>query len=305
MSTVAVIKQLDLKPDTKPGKNDYKQILKAGLSILGGSNPVDYIKGMFSGSRIGMKTNCLTGKLNSTPVALTEAISELLTDSGIDDNDIMIWERTNRELISAGFTLNASSFGIQVIGTDSNGVDYGRTFYSSGDVNSLISRTMTDMVDININLPVLKDHSLAGLSGGLKNMYGAIHNPNKYHDNNCDPFAAHISNLEPIKKKNRLTVMDAIKVQYNGGPGYDSRYHAPYGAVLFSEDPVAIDRVALEILEKIRKLNKMPPLEKAGRPVKYLKSAADLKLGVEDLDLIDIKVIEINSRGNTQSGSLF
>jgi len=306
MSTVAVVKIRDLTPEAKPGKNNYKQLLEAGLSILAGDKKLDnYLAEIFSGNRVGMKTNCLAGRLNSTPVSLADATAEILIDSGIDENDIIVWERTNRELSSAGYALNASSFGTRVIGTDSNGIGYGRTFYTSGEVNSLISRIMTDMVDININLPVLKDHSIAGLSGGLKNMYGAIHNPNKFHDNNCDPYAAHVSNLEPIRKKNRLTIMDAVNIQYNGGPGFDSRYFEPYGAILLSEDPIAVDRIALEILENLRAKHNLAPLENVGRPVNYLKTAAGLNLGTENLDLIELKVIEIDKNGQARPRSLF
>ena len=37
---------------------------------------------------------------------------------------------------------------------------------------------------------VLKDHDLAGVSLAMKNWYGVVHNPNKLHDDDCDPFVA-------------------------------------------------------------------------------------------------------------------
>ena len=63
-------------------------------------------------------------------------------------------------------------------------------------------------------------------------MYGAINNPNKYHADNCDPYCAHVNSLEPIKSKNRLTMIDAVRVQYNGGPGYVEDYLTYYGGSL-------------------------------------------------------------------------
>ncbi|MFQ6008245.1 MAG: DUF362 domain-containing protein, partial [Candidatus Zixiibacteriota bacterium] len=178
-------------------------------------------------------------------------------------------------------------------------------FYSSGDVSSLVSRILTDMVDYNINLPVLKDHSIAGLSAGMKNMYGAIHNPNKFHDNNCDPFCAHVSNLEPVRKKNRLTVIDAIKVQYNGGPGYVSNYISYYNGVIMSDDPVAADRLGLKILEHMREVGGLPPLAKVGRPVKYLASAQQLGLGSADMKQIEVDVVIVDKNGRQKGGELF
>ncbi|UCD16413.1 MAG: DUF362 domain-containing protein [Candidatus Zixiibacteriota bacterium] len=306
MSKVVVVKNAGIRPVKKLAVDQYRLLLETGLGALFDRKPASAaLSTMFPGGVVGMKTNCLTRKLNSTPKSLTDAISEMLEDSGIKANNVVVWERTNRELADAGFELNASSFGRRCMGTDTNGLGYGRTFYNSGEVNSLISRILTDVIDRNINIPVLKDHSIAGLSGGLKNMYGAIHNPNKYHIPNCNPHAAHISNLEPIRKKNRLTIIDAIRVQYNSGPGFDSRYLEYFGGILLSTDPVAVDRVGLEILEHCRLMNKLPALEQVGRPVKYLKSADAIGLGMERFEEIDLQVLAVDENGAARPGELF
>ncbi len=306
ISRVAVIKYTGDAPRGGLSRESYRVMLLAGMLALSGEKEVSraWRKYLPSGV-IGMKTNCIARKLNSTPVALAEAVSQLLVEAGFDENDLVIWERTNRELVQAGYTLNAASTGLRCLGTDANGVGYSRGFYSSGDVSSLVTRVLTDIVDFNVNLSVLKDHSVAGLSAGLKNMYGAIHNPNKYHDNNCDPFCAHISNLEPIRKKNRLTILDAVRVQYEGGPGFVAEYMSYYNGVIISDDPVAADRVGLEILERIRRQNGRPPLEKAGRPVKYLNSAQALGLGQADMDRIEVVVLRVGEDGRPQAGELF
>ena len=62
-----------------------------------------------------------------------------------------------------------------------------------------------------VSLPVLKDHNLAGVSLGMKNFFGAIHNPNKYHDNHCDPFVAEVFDVPLVRQKHRLTVIDALR----------------------------------------------------------------------------------------------
>ena len=135
-------------------------------------------------------------------------------------------------------------------------------------------------------------------------MYGAINNPNKYHDPNCNPYCAHINNLDPIRKKNRLTVIDAVNVQYNGGPGFMANYMASYGGVVISDDPVAADRVGLEIIKHFRKVNRLPSLEEANRPVKYLKTASQLGLGESNISSIDVVVQNIDSGGNIETGEL-
>ena len=305
MSHVVVIRYPDRSSKDNISKEEYRAMLNAGLMNLAkSSNVKTSITKFIPVGTVGIKTNCLTRKFNSTPVPLADSLAELLIDTGFNENDIIIWDRTNRELESAGYKLNASSYGIRYLGTDTTGFGYDNNFYHSGPVDSLISRIITETVQSNINMPILKDHSIAGLSAGLKNMYGAINNPNKYHDNNCDPFAAHVANLEPIKKKNRLSIIDAVKIQYNGGPGYDSRYLSDYGGIIISDDPVAADRIGLEIVEHCRKINNLSTLEKAGRPVKYLNSAETIGLGTANLNKIDLKVLTVDKNGQTAPGVL-
>jgi uncharacterized protein (DUF362 family) len=308
MGNVIVVRKVRAEKAGKPDRNYYKALLESGLYKLSRhldkeSTPRNYAGIVVPGKVIGMKTNCLARKFNSTSPALTEALGDILAKAGVRDNDIIIWDRSSAELEMAGYKLNASSFGRRCMGTDSNGLGYSKEFFTSGRVNSLLSRILTDMVDSNINLPVLKDHSIAGLSGGLKNMYGAINNPNKYHDNNCSPFAAHVSALEPIKAKNRLTIIDAVTIQYNMGPGFDSRYIDAYDGLIISADPVAADIVALRVLNHFRQIHNLPDLKDAGRPVLYLDEAKAIGLGGSGE--IEIDVIDIDNRGNETKGRLF
>jgi hypothetical protein len=306
MSKVVVVKYSGNSSQKGLSRQAYSLLLNAGMRALSDEKKTKAaVRKYLPSGVIGVKTNCLALKFNSTPKALAEALSDLLTEAGFDNNDIVIWERTNRELLKAGYTLNVSAFGRRCLGTDTNGIGYSSGFYSYGEANSLVTRILTDLVDYNINLPVLKDHSIAGLSAGLKNMFGAIHNPNKYHENYCDPFCAHVNNLEPIKKKNRLTILDAVKVQYNAGPGFVGEYISYYNGVLLSDDLVAVDRVGLEILEHLRKANGLPPLEKVGRPVKYLESAQQIGLGVTDMQKIDVDVLVVDKDGKQTAGELF
>ena len=101
-----------------------------------------------------------------------------------------------------------------------------------------------------------------------------------------------------------MTIIDAIKVQYNAGPGYDSRYMYNYGGLIISEDPVAADRIGLEILEFIRSKNSLPSLEEVKRPAIYLKSADEIGLGTADLNKIELKVFTLDKNGHISPGEL-
>lgn len=306
MSRVVVVKSAGSTEVSQLSRERYRMMLEAGFVRLAGDGDVgDAVAALIPKGRIGFKTNCLPPKLTCTPVNLSYALTDLLVAHGHKENNLVIWERTNRELERARYELNASSFGVRCMGTDTNQVGYDWEHQNFGDVNSCITTIMTELLDYNINLPVLKDHSIAGLSGNLKNMYGAIHNPNKYHDNNCDPFAAQVSMLEPIRSRNILSVIDAVNVQYNGGPGLNEHYLVYYGGLIIATDPVAADRIGLEIVEHLRGINGQPTLARAGRPVKYLATAERIGLGIADLNRIKLEVIELDSEGNASPGELF
>jgi uncharacterized protein (DUF362 family) len=305
MSKVVVVKYIGDQRNRPLTQTEYEMLLTAALHTLSGqSDPAVAVHCYLPGGTIGMKTNCLAHKLNSTPLALVDALTAILVSAGFKEKDVVVWERSNRELASAGYALNVSGTGRRCAGTDANVVGYSEDFYNSGEVNSLVSRILTEIVDVNVNVPVLKDHSVAGLSAGMKNMYGAINNPNKYHGNNCDPYCAHVNNLEPLKSKNRLTVIDAVRVQYNGGPGYSEDYLTYYNGLVISDDPVAADRIGLEILEHLRAVNGQTTLERAGRPVRYLASAEKLGLGIADIKKIELNVVMIDKSGRESAGEL-
>ena len=306
MSSVVVVKLEAVPSGGTVDVDTYRRALEIGFSTLTGRRDIAAaVAEILPGGTVGIKTSCLARRFNPTPVALAGALTDLLIESGFEANDLVIWERTSRELAEAGFTLNASGRGVRVLGTDANGIGYAGSFQTSDQVSSLVSRIQTDMIQHSINLPVLKDHSIAGLSAGLKNMYGAIHNPNKFHGDNCDPYCAHVNNLDSIRQKHRLSIIDAMRVQYDGGPGYVAQYMAPFGAVILSRDPVAADRVGLEIVERMRSDYGRPPLARVGRDVRYLKTANRIGLGECDLGRIELKVLLIDESGQAGAGELF
>ena len=102
-----------------------------------------------------------------------------------------------------------------------------------------------------------------------------------------------------------MTILDAVKVQFNGGPGYVGEYITYYNSLLFSDDPVAVDRIGLEIVQRFRKANGLPSLETVGRPAKYLTSAQQIGLGEADLKKIDLAVLVVDKNGKHTVGELF
>ncbi|MFQ6048908.1 MAG: DUF362 domain-containing protein, partial [Phycisphaerae bacterium] len=166
---------------------------------------------------VGIKVNCLG--LATNP-AVVQAIVGCLRQASVPAEQIIIWDRFDVELAAAGYKLNRSASGVRCYGTDASGYGsgYERRVETSGRVASCFSRIVAQQCTALISAAVLKDHNLAGVSLSLKNFFGAIHNPNKYHLNNCDPYIADVVAHRYIRPKLRLAVVDATCGQYEGGP---------------------------------------------------------------------------------------
>ena len=236
--------------------------------------------------RVGIKVNTLG---LSTQPAVVDAIVAGLLEAGLPPKNIIIWDRFDVELAQAGFKLNRSGDGVRCYGTDTEriGSGYQSEIESSGRIGSCFSRIVAERTDALICVPVLKDHNLAGVSLGMKNFFGAIHNPNKYHDHNCDPYVADVVAHRFIAPKWRLTVCDATRAQYHAGPGKHVGFAWPFGGLIVSTDVVAADAVAADLLESKRRTEGLKPLAEEQRPPQHIATAAARGLGVADLDRIE------------------
>ncbi len=238
------------------------------------------------GDRVGIKVNTLG---LATHPAVVDAIVQGLLSAGVASGNIIIWDRLDSELSAAGFKLNRTGGGVQCRGTDAErmGSGYQKDIESSGRIGSCFSRIVAEQINALICVPVLKDHNLAGVSLGMKNFFGAIHNPNKYHMNNCDPFVADVVAHRFIAPKWRLTVCDGTRAQYNAGPAQHPGFAWPFGGLIVGCDFVAVDAVAADLLDEQRKVKGLKPLADDGRPAKHITTAADRGLGVAELGGIE------------------
>jgi len=275
------------------GSPDSSRVLKlldrAMQSFYAADSPLGAWKKVARpGEVVGLKVNCLSGRGASTSVVLVEAICERLQEAGIRQQDIVIWDRLNSDLESAGFRVASRKDRIRAIGNDTAG--YGGELAVYGSAGSLLSNTLTKTCDAVINLPVLKDHGIVGVTLALKNLFGAIHNPNKYHMNAGDPYVADVNTFPAIRQKVRLTICDGITAQYEGGPSYMPQWSWPFNSLLIARDPVALDHTGWQILERKREQMGIKALRELHREPLYIATAADAshRLGTNDPKRIDL-----------------
>ncbi len=270
------------------------QMYSRGFELLfNAKNPQESLQHLFKSSdNVGIKINTIGGKIISTSPEVSHSLARLLAGSGIPESNLIIWDRTNRELREAGYRLSADRNGLKVHGTDTqvNWAGYNFDLVSHLNIGSRFTKIQSNFVTASISLAILKDHGMAGVTAGMKNYFGAIHNPNKYHDTNCDPYVAELFETDPIKKKHKLSILDCLVVQYHRGPSYHARWAEKLETLIFGLDPVATDFVGWQVIEKLRAENGLPSLKEENREPNYLKSAEKMDLGKANSN--DIKVIE-------------
>ena len=238
---------------------------------------------------VGIKVNGLAGRGMSTRPALVDALVQRLERVGVRRRNIVIWDRLGSDLRRAGFPLNVGGDDLQSYGNDVGGYEGRLTMHRS--IASLMARTLTERCNVIINVPVLKDHGICGITLAMKNFFGAIHNPNKYHLGTGDPYIADLYALPAIRDKTVLTVADAVSAQYEGGPPFMPHWAWDFGGLILATDPVAMDTVGWMIIESERKREGLPSLAEAKREPTYIATAAKLGVGTADRERIEVKTV--------------
>ena len=241
---------------------------------------------------IGLKVNGLGGPLLSTRKELLLAIIRGLTDFGVKENNVIVWDNRAKYIKNVGLETNLGDTGVRVYSTDHPEIGHDEERTEFGADSTHLSKILTEQIDALINVPIMKDHRRAGTTLSLKNLsHGITDNPNKHHSNCCDPYIGEINAIPVVCEKHRLVVMDALRGGCDGGPGYKPDAVVNYESLYVSTDRVAIDTVGSERVAAARKEKGLAPIEEIGRPTKYLVTAERLGLGHHNKAKIDHQTV--------------
>lgn len=240
--------------------------------------------------RVAVKVNGLGLRNMSSNKEVIEAIVEGVVAAGVPANQIWVYDQWDGFLGATRVSARGLPRGVRLLThrnelvSPQTRVASGRTWYA----NCLLDATAV------IGVPLIKDHSLCGFTGALKNMtHGSIKNPEDFHRHLCSPQIAELYAHDAIRSRMRLHVMDGFKAVYNGGPRDNPDAREVLGAVFAATDPVALDRIGAEIVDQLRVAHRMTTLERRGKPVRYLDAAAQLGLGVADRARIQLQTVAL------------
>ncbi len=265
--------------------NSIPEAVVEAIKLIENDLPFDFS----NSSDILLKPNLLTAKKDAcTQPSFVEGVISYLKERKISMDNVFLGDSPGQQGKNASYV--ARKVGLLEI-CEKNGikiVDFERevpVIESIEDAIQMkefrIAKAIKDC-DIIINLPRLKSHIEATITGAIKNYWGIIPGglKAKYHllGKNANQFGeVLIDNYSWIvrNKQKRLTIYDLQEImEGNMGPGGGSM--VKWDLILVGTDELALDIVALEI-GKV-KIKKVP----------HIKNAIDRNLGVGDLDNIEI-----------------
>jgi len=263
---------------------------------------------------VGLKVVSAPGAQSGTRPAVVIAVVEGLLAAGVPTNHIVIWDKQLNDLKNAGFTNVAEKYGVRLAGSAQEGWDPGRDeksrpydtpllgnlvwgdleFLKKGDGvarKSFLSQLVTRQLTKIINITPLLNHNEAGVCGNLYSLaMGSVDNTTRFE---ADPerlatAVPDIYNLPALADHVVLNIVDALICQYEGGERGLLHYSAILNQLRFSRDPIALDVLSIQDLERERKNTDAPHVK---TNLELYNNAALLELGVSDVKKILVETL--------------
>ncbi len=276
---------------------------------------------------VGIKLNCSGAPgISSTPEVVAEIVRNVI-DAGVAAEHIYLYERFRNQVDSMHFPRYLPA-GVHIVTAERRRGDNQAydplvyvevSFFGEDDTRSNLMRVVSRRLTKIINVPNMKDHGASGVTGCLKNIaYGSFSNVARSHHEavtHTYSFIGTLAAVEPLRSRTVLHVMDGLKGVWHGGPFSPDRKYRFYPKKLqFATDPVAVDRLLIDIIDGKRKQmgaisiwNRDPKYLARGNPEGrrgpnvnlyirepgHVEYAAGLGLGVYDLEKIQVREIEL------------
>jgi hypothetical protein len=278
------------------------------------------------GDVVGIKVVGVGGPNLCSDQSVLHAIFDGLNQSGVSDENIVVFNRYREEMTTAGMDkwlrpgvrFEAASLRYDDIQLDMDGYDENHFMEMSivkpGDDpgnprsrRSYVSKVVTSHVNKIINLPVLKHHQSAGVTITLKNMsHGFVNNVNRSHitptANACGMFIPSVVSLPIVRQKVVLHIVDAVRASCRGGPPGKPQFMWEPKTLYFGTDPVALDKTGWKVIDARRQAVGMQPIA-LSKPdseshylncqVEHIEIAGMMGLGEFKDDRIHVKRVRV------------
>jgi len=283
-----------------PKADVAKRLLeKAMMELTGASNLVEAMKRFIhKDDVVAIKPNGIAGQKGATMAVNYELILpvvEAVLALGVPPEKVMVYEQYPSYL--AGCRVNVRQFKLPAgvkTATHNNKDHPMPEIQVYQGIGTKYARQLLEATAV-IDMTQIKDHSICGYTGTLKNItHGNINNPHEHHAHKASPQIAMLYNHPIVTSRVRLHITDAFKVMYDRGPlDKDPRTRLLAGSVYVATDPVAMDTVGYKLVDKLRKEKGLKSLKDSKREPLYIQTAGELGLGIADPNAIRFKTFEI------------
>lgn len=283
-----------------PTQEAAKLMLERVMSELTGKSDLGqaFAKFVHKDDKVAIKPNGIAGKQGATMATNKELILEVVRGvmaAGVPASNITIYEQfpsfmagTRIWTTKTGDVDPAVPKGITTVIHDNK--DATMNEISVMGIKTKFVRPFMEATAV-INLGLIKDHSICGYTGCLKNItHGSTINPGSFHENHASPQIAELYAQAAVKSRVRLHIVDGFKLIYDQGPlDTNKKRRVPHEALYASTDPVALDVLGWNEVERWRKDNDLQSLKDAGREPTYIRVASELGLGIFDKNKISLR----------------
>jgi uncharacterized protein (DUF362 family) len=294
-TVVSVKKSGCLEPNgLYPKPEDAKEMLRRALEELTGkADMVEAAKLFVSpADKVCVKVNGIALQNMATNKELVLPFLEAMIAAGVPPTSITVLEQYPGFM--NGTRINAKNVpaGVSVVWHSNKDATMDWRDIPGTQRHTKFVRPLTEATAL-INFALIKDHSICGYTGALKNMtHGCSVNPQDFHDHHASPQIAILSAQDVLRSRLRLNIIDGFKLMAHGGPLYKQpQYVVPHESVYVSTDPVAVDATGWDLVEKARASFHLKSLTEEGRPPAYIRAAADLGVGIADPKAITLREI--------------
>jgi hypothetical protein len=271
--------------------------------------------------KVGLKIYADSGPGLSTPPALVRAVIDALERRGFEPGNIFLVGLNQLRLRMTGYLPSLVTGETQFKGHPVYVLESGRYydpvwFYDSPlpqrfdpifaesqtkdtpnnstkdeDRKSFLATPLFLDADFWINLPVYTDHAILGVNGALVNatLWNASNTARFFRSPANAPAAvAEMSAIPELRATWMFTITSLERYQFIGGPFFNSLYTVSEPLIWLSTDPVMLDSLMLERMNKWRKKTGFQPISDEIRTLDFAE-----QLGVGSTKTQTVKIIDV------------
>ncbi len=306
-----------------------RQMIEQGMRELTGEKNPRLAWGKFIQPQdtVGIKINPSGAPACCSSPEIVREIVAGVQSAGVPARNIFVYDRYAYEM-DIGSYQALVPVGVRVTGVQEHKLDVSgydpnvfceANFFGEWETRSYMASIVSTTLTKIINVPTMKDHSAAGVTGCLKNLgYGTFNNVDRSHRRPfsfTDPLIGIMCSVEPLRSKAVLHIMDGTRMLWHAGPlSQNPDFIFPAGLIMVGTDPVAMDTIELEKIEAKRREEGAPSVwsrdpksltndggafyQDASKNLFYrqphhIAAAGKLGLGISDRKQIEHQVIHI------------